>query len=60
MRNLTLNEKITIKGILDRYGVASENLVNMEMGDACYFFGRCTGTSIKYYGKYVGKTRTCR
>ena len=52
MRELTLNEKISIKGVLSRYGTPSSILVNINTTDAMFIFGRCTGRSIKYYYKY--------
>ena len=49
MRNLTLQEKITIKGILSRYGVPVDILVRLTMKDAVWFFWRCTGRSVADY-----------
>jgi hypothetical protein len=61
MRDLTLQEKITIKGILSRYGVPVDILVRLTMGDAVWFFGRCTGRSVADYSLYtVVKRRRVR
>jgi hypothetical protein len=50
MRSLTLDEKISIKGTLSRYGVLS--LVSLDMEQAVWFFSRCTGRSIKFFYLY--------
>jgi hypothetical protein len=52
MRSLTLNEKISIKGVLSRYGVPSSYLVRLCMENAVWFFGQCTGRSITHYHLY--------
>ena len=46
MRNLTLNEKISIKGKLEQKGF---NLPKLTMEDAVRFYSMCYGTSVKYY-----------
>lgn len=53
MRSLTLDEKISIKGALSRYGVPNSILNNLDMENAVWFFGRCTGRSIKFYYLYA-------
>jgi hypothetical protein len=50
MRPLTLQEKISIKGALSRYGVPS--LVSLDMEQAIWFFHRCTGRSVKFFYLY--------
>lgn len=52
MRSLTLNEKISIKGSLDRYGVPAAYLVRLNTEEAIWFFGRCTGRSLADYALY--------
>jgi hypothetical protein len=52
MRPLTLNEKITLKGILAKFGTPAGILARLLMEDAVYFFGRCTGQSIIHYPKW--------
>jgi hypothetical protein len=51
MRELTLHEKITIKGILKRYGV--QDLNKLTMKEAAFIFTRCTGKSIAHYYKCI-------
>lgn len=52
MRELTLDEKISIKGALSRYGSPASILVSLNTEDAIFIFGRCTGRSISDYAKY--------
>lgn len=47
MRKLTLNEKITIKGKLDQYGVI--NLVSLDMQRVLFIYYRITGRSVNDY-----------
>lgn len=53
MRQLTLNEKISIKGVLVRYGLSRESLLRLDMESAIWFWSRCTGTSISKYHLYL-------
>lgn len=50
-RNLTLNEKITIKGILARYGVLRQILVRLDIDYAIYLLWACAHISIKDYAE---------
>jgi hypothetical protein len=49
MRSLTIDEKITIKGALSRYGVPSLPLASLDMEQAVLLFPLCTGRSIKFF-----------
>lgn len=53
MRQLTLNEKISIKGTLQRYGVPKKILLNLDMENAVWFWYRCTGNTITKYYLYL-------
>lgn len=53
MRKLTLDEKISIKGVLSRYGVPYYHLNNLDMQSAVWFFGRCVAGSIAFYYLYA-------
>ena len=53
MRNLTLNEKITIRGILARKNRGLELGPRFSMKDAVWFFPMAYGVSVGKYGKYV-------
>jgi hypothetical protein len=51
MKDLTLQEKITIKGILSRYHkVGPKPRLNMK--DAVWFFYILTGRSVAFYPLY--------
>lgn len=52
MRELTLDEKISIKGTLNRYMVPSSILVRLNTEEAVWFFGRCTGRSVSNFALY--------
>ena len=47
MRNLTLDEKISIKGKLVRKGVTGIPALTME--NAVFYWNRCYGTSLSRY-----------
>lgn len=38
MRSLTLNEKITIKGFLNQYGLKGNRLITLAMGEISFYF----------------------
>lgn len=46
MRQLSLDEKISIKGKLDRKGVLPSCLSRLTTKDAVWFFYRCFGVSV--------------
>lgn len=48
---LTIDEKITIKGKLARYGVTRASLVRLNLGCAIYLLWRCAHISIRDYAK---------
>lgn len=50
MRELNLNEKITLKGLLSARGASSSILLRMNMRDAMFLWWRCTGTPITLFG----------
>lgn len=52
MRTLTLNEKISIKGVLASYGTPASILVKLNTSDAVWLFGRCTGRSVSFFYLY--------
>lgn len=49
MRELTLNEKITLKGKLEIRVIGP--LPRLDMRDALHFWSYCLGTSIAEYAK---------
>ena len=50
MRVLTLDEKITIKGILRKQGVPGDALIRLDTKQALYWWGRvCPGSIAKYW-----------
>lgn len=51
MRPLTLDEKISVKGVLSRYDGFTD-LASLDMEEAVKLFSHCTGRSIKYYYIY--------
>jgi hypothetical protein len=50
MRNLTLDEKITIKGDLKRQGVLPPLLVGLNMRDAIRLYWVCFGKPVAEFG----------
>lgn len=54
MRNLTLNEKIGIKGVLSKYDIQQPRLARLDMADALFLWGICCGKSISLY--YMHRT----
>ncbi len=48
MRNLTLDEKISLKGLLARKGF---RLAGLDMEIALFLYNRCYGDSILYWYK---------
>lgn len=53
MRALTLDEKITLKGLLYARGVAPQNLVKLDMAQARFWWPRLYGRSISQYWRYT-------
>ena len=49
---MSINLKITIKGILASRGVLSCYLINATARDLCYWWGRCCGNDINKFAKY--------
>ncbi len=54
---MTLDQKITLKGILRRYDVPACHLINATAKDMCYWFGQCCGYDIRKRYKYVERRR---
>jgi len=52
MRKLTLQEKISIKGILSKRGVTYPNLARIDMKSAVHFWYTCVPGPISTYYKY--------
>ena len=54
MKLLSLNEKITIKGLLVRQGVPVSNLIKFKYRrDVLFFWNRVYGKPITSYAKYI-------
>lgn len=51
MRPLTLNEKISIKGVLHRRGVRGAALVTLTMRSAGHYWNMCVRGPLAYYYK---------
>lgn len=49
MRNLTIDEKITLKGILHRYNIM--RIPKLTMRQAIHYWNYISGKSIAYYPK---------
>ena len=49
MRQLSLNEKISIKGKLERFGIPPKTMVALDMGSALFLWNRCHRHSIAYW-----------
>ena len=56
MRQLTLNEKISIKGLLQAKGV---NIPKLTMKEALFFWRQLYGISISKWFKVTYRKRTC-
>lgn len=54
MRNLTLNEKISIKGILEWFGISGEEVAKGDMKEFLHYWGMifCHYRSIKTWYKF--------
>ena len=46
MRQLTLDEKISIKGKLERFRILPRTMVTLDMGSALFLWNRCHRRSI--------------
>ena len=51
MRDLTLNEKITIKGLLKQKGLNGTELICLDTRQAVRYYYRCYGHSVASYYK---------
>lgn len=52
MRQLTLNEKITIRGLLARMGVRGPLVVKAELKELIHYWNMCYRRSITAYHRY--------
>ena len=60
MRKLTLDEKITFKGIYEYYGVPVGILRALDMSHLLFSWPKIVGCSLVKYGKLVNKTHRAR
>ena len=51
-RELSLNEKISIKGILSKFPISAEKLAKLDMKTALFYWGICCRKSIAEYYLY--------
>jgi len=52
MRQLTLNEKITIRGLLSRMGVNGIQLLTSDLKELMFTWNRCYRRSITQFHRY--------
>jgi len=58
MRELTLDEKISFKGIFEKYGLSRFiGLPKLTMQEAVWFYGKCCGNNIMRWHLFTKPVR---